>query len=457
MWSVFPKDPFRLYVERPLHSEEQQSLLFLYQPLAGAEAINLYLLMHALAEREPDAQWRHRLLLSLTGWTMDVWLQARHRLEGLGLLRSYAEEGETRCMHYRLQLPLSPRQFFASDVLAVMLLNRLGEPQYQQLQQMLCRRFPDVPASLKEVSRAFHDVYSPLSPNDLRQAETLTTPPPDDTEPEVPLGDWSFDVTYMRSRVGAVFGLDKHWNRQTETRLLQLARLYRLTEDELARLIQEHLFARDAFDWEQFRREVVRWAQSRAAVAAESQVQDQPPQEQELAGLTDAQRHMQDLETISPYALLYAYSDGAKVADSDLRLVHSLLEEYKLKPGVVNVLIEYVMFTNNYKLPKALVEKIASHWKRLRIETVADAQALCRKEHQMYRNWPSKGSERKRTAPAAGTEPRTHRRVQPLPQSVREQLMAPDTTPPLSDEQRRLQQEKEARALELLKALGELK
>ncbi len=452
METVFPNDAFRLYVERPLHSAERQSLLLLYQPLAGPEAVNLYLLMHTLAEQALEERWRHRLLLALTGWTMDRLVQARHRLEGLGLLRSFTDKTEERLMHYRLVLPLEARQFFSSDVLAVMLLNRVGEPQYQWLQRTLYGQVLDTPPdSWKEVSRSFHDVYPPLTKNDLLQAETLTAGPPEEAEPEVPLGDWSFDVMYMRSRVGAVFGLDKHWNRQTEARLVQLARLYRLTEEEMARLIQEHLFARDAFDWEQFRRDVMHWVQGRTVVPSTRSPQSQT----EASGLTDAERHMQDLENISPYALLYAYSDGAKVADSDLRLVRTLLEEYKLNPGVVNVLIEYVMFTNNYKLPKPLVEKIAGHWKRLRIETVADAQELCRKEHQMYRRWPAK-NERKKGAGASGSGPRASGRVQSLPSAVRKQLAASAEPPPLSAEQMRLQQEKEARALELLKALGEL-
>jgi len=454
MWTVMPNDSFRVYMDRPLHADEQQSLLFLYQPLAGPEAVNTYLLLHALAERKPDEQWRHRFILSLTGWTMDEFLQARHRLEGLGLMRSYAEAGEARRMHYRLVLPLEPRQFFASDVLAVMLLNRVGEFQYRWLHHALCPRRPDVTAGeWTEVSRSFHDVYPPLAPGDLLQADGMAEMSEDGTEPELPLGDWPFDALYMRSRVGAVFGLDKHWNRQAEERIVQLARLYRLSEDEMARLIQEHLFARDAFDWEQFRRDVVNWAQKRVRIVP---MQKNERLSREKSALSNAERHRQDLESISPYALLYAYSDGAKVADSDLRLVKSLLEDYKLNPGVVNVLIEYVMFTNNYKLPKSLVEKIASHWKRLRIETVADAQALCRKEHKMYRDWPAKGGGRKKSAAPDEAGQRNTRRIQPLPSSVREQMAASGENESLTAEQLRLKQEKEARALELLKALGEI-
>ena len=66
----------------------------------------------------------------------------------------------------------------------------------------------------------------------------------------------------------------------------------------------------------------------------------------------------------------------------DLRLIESLLTDMKLKPGVVNVLIAYILKINNQKLSKNYVETIAGQWKRLNIETVEDAMRLSEKEHK---------------------------------------------------------------------------
>ena len=62
--------------------------------------------------------------------------------------------------------------------------------------------------------------------------------------------------------------------------------------------------------------------------------------------------------------------------------VESLLLDLKLTPGVVNVLIDYVLKVNNQKLNKNYVESIASQWKRLGIETVEEAMNACKKEHK---------------------------------------------------------------------------
>ena len=51
-----------------------------------------------------------------------------------------------------------------------------------------------------------------------------------------------------------------------------------------------------------------------------------------------------------------------------------------LKPGVVNVLIDYALRVNNNKLNKAFIETIAGQWARLGIETADAAMNQASKE-----------------------------------------------------------------------------
>lgn len=55
---------------------------------------------------------------------------------------------------------------------------------------------------------------------------------------------------------------------------------------------------------------------------------------------------------------------------------------FKMKPGVVNVLIDYVLRVNNQKFTKSYVETVASQWSRLNIETVEEAMRVAEKEHK---------------------------------------------------------------------------
>ena len=87
-------------------------------------------------------------------------------------------------------------------------------------------------------------------------------------------------------------------------------------------------------------------------------------------------------ENTTPYNFIKSkYKDG-RVLDRDLNLIETLLIDLKLTPGVVNVLLDYVLKTNNQKLNKNYIETIASNWKRLGIETVPQAMQACIKEHK---------------------------------------------------------------------------
>ena len=77
-------------------------------------------------------------------------------------------------------------------------------------------------------------------------------------------------------------------------------------------------------------------------------------------------------ETLSPYQFLNAkYNDGTPT-NRDKMLLESLLVEQKLNPGVINVLIDYVLKINNNKLNRNFIETIASV-KRLNVRTVEEA------------------------------------------------------------------------------------
>lgn len=79
---------------------------------------------------------------------------------------------------------------------------------------------------------------------------------------------------------------------------------------------------------------------------------------------TKEEQLIKQLETISPRQLLIEISGGAEPSMSDLQLIEEVMFQQKLLPGVVNVLIYYVMLRTDMKLSKAYVEKIASHWAR---------------------------------------------------------------------------------------------
>ena len=90
-----------------------------------------------------------------------------------------------------------------------------------------------------------------------------------------------------------------------------------------------------------------------------------------------------------------------------------MIRHYGLPPGVVNVLLEYVLLKYDYKLPRNLVEKIAGHWKRLGISSVEEAFEQAKKEE-----WEMK----KKKQPRSSHTQKSRKKPEKLPHTLQMQM-----------------------------------
>ena len=96
-------------------------------------------------------------------------------------------------------------------------------------------------------------------------------------------------------------------------------------------------------------------------------------------------RVIYSFENTSPYDFLKKSYGNTEPTNRDKKLIESLMLDQKLNPGVINVLIDYVLKVNNKKLNKDYIETIVGQWKRLKVETVVDAMEVCKKEHKKFK------------------------------------------------------------------------
>ena len=95
------------------------------------------------------------------------------------------------------------------------------------------------------------------------------------------------------------------------------------------------------------------------------------------APMTKKAKLIYQFETTTPHDFLALKYGGVEPTKQDLMILEYLLVELKLNPGVVNVLIDYVLKINHNKLTRAFIETIAGQWCREKIETVEDAMNQC--------------------------------------------------------------------------------
>ncbi|MBD9085102.1 Replication initiation and membrane attachment protein, partial [bacterium] len=95
-------------------------------------------------------------------------------------------------------------------------------------------------------------------------------------------------------------------------------------------------------------------------------------------------------ETTSPYDFLASKYNGARPSKADLNILEYLLLDMNLNPGVVNVLVDFVLKINHNKLTKNYIEGIASQWAKSKIETVEDAMKIAEEEYKLRKKCRTK-------------------------------------------------------------------
>lgn len=93
---LIPIDRYTVSASGLLHEYDRKVLTFLYQPLIGSACFSLY--MTLWAELEENRLWSesssHHILMNLLGINLKDIHEARLKLEGIGLLKTYVKTEE---------------------------------------------------------------------------------------------------------------------------------------------------------------------------------------------------------------------------------------------------------------------------------------------------------------------------------------------------------------------------
>ncbi|WP_027414767.1 replication initiation and membrane attachment family protein [Aneurinibacillus terranovensis] len=492
-----PNDRYIIQVKRPISSAELGYLVHLYQPLLGVLPIALYqtLYHHVSLANFSSTAGLHRGLMVSMGTSLDVIIKARHKLEAMGLLDTYRLEvaGEY-ILEYLLSPPYSPDLFFNDDTLSIMLLNRVGKQHYRGLRRRFSTSVEKPPASAtrERITKGFDEVFYHLSPSEITlEPGTETDSFFREVEKENMLDAFQeearADRTYQSTTVDFALLealLPKSLKKEDlftpivcET-LQELAFLYQFTDLQLAYFLQDETIylADHSIDVAVLRRNAKEWFRhmnggQAPRIYAVDEIPEFKPEAEGASKVkpvrTREEEHNRMLASLSPLQLLSYYHNGARVAPSDQKIVEELLEEYKLPYGVVNVLLEYIMLTQEKQLPKALIYKIAAHWKRMDIRTVEEAQKLAK---QLYSEHKGSAGQTGRGKAEGGKTPARSRssqhktaRKDDIPPLIRDQLarqkeMERHSSAASAQESADEEYEKTKESIhELLKAMGEIK
>lgn len=377
--NLLPADTYIVKNNTILNNEDRNLLISFYQPIIGATAINLYFTLwsHLDDSQILGSEYTHHFLMTSMGIKLSDILESREKLEAIGLLKTYVKKGSINNYIYELYSPLDIHEFLANPILMNALISNIGKKEFKKLVEIVT--LPKIELSnYEDVTCLFSDVF--------KVEKTLEF---NENLPNIKKVNKLDIIVNSKNDLNNILALIpeemlniKTITGDTKELIYKLAFIYDLDDKTLSELIRNSCNEKKMIDKNKLRINCSNYYTFENKGKSPKLIyKNQPEYLRTKANDTSKKsKIIYTFETTSPYDFLVGKNKGVKPSKSDLQIVEMLLIDYKLNPGVVNVLIDYVLRINNNKLTKNFVEAIAGQWRRSKVETVEDAMNISKKE-----------------------------------------------------------------------------
>lgn len=378
--TILPADTYTVINKTVISDSDKKLISMLYQPIIGYTAVSLYFtLLDDLDKLEimSNDLTHHHLMATMQLKLEDIVI-AREKLEATGLIKSYIKKGNINHYVYLIYSPISAHDFFNHPILNVVLYNNLGKKEYEKI--MNYYKIPRVNLKdYEDITSSFDEVFTSIKGNVLEISNDITKR--DSNNIRINKG---IDFNLLISSLPDSMINEKCFSKDIKELINALSFTYNLDTLTMQNLIRDSINEKGLIDKTLLRKSCRDYYQFESGGNLPTLIYNrQPDYLKKPAGDNSKWAKMvYTFENLTPYQFLKAKYKGAEPTSRDKRLIESLLIDQKLNPGVVNVLIAYVLKINNEQLKKSYVETIAGQWKRLNIETVEDAMRITEKEHK---------------------------------------------------------------------------
>ncbi len=394
-YTILPADTYIVINKTILTDKDQKILSLLYKPIIGYQAISLYeTLKNDLDNKEfSSIELNHHHLMSIMQLSLTEILQAREKLEAIGLIKTYIKEGTTNNYVYSLYSPLSSEEIFNHPILNVVLYSNLGKEEYNKLLSIF--KVPKISLSeYDEITSSFDQVFTSVEKKSFDLNIELNKYNSNDIN--ISKG---IDFDELISSISKNEYNSKTFDKTNKQLINNLAFSYNLKTYELSGLVRDSLNEKGFIDKEKLRKSARNYYQFEHDNNLPTLLYKKQPEYLKKPEGDNSKwaKMVYTFENLTPYEFLKAKYKGAEPTDRDKKLIESLMNDQLLSPGVVNVIIAYTLKTNDEKLTKAYVETIAGQLKRLNVETVEEAMRVTEKEHKKLNKLTNKNTTPKKT------------------------------------------------------------
>jgi len=383
-YNILPADTYVVINKSIINNEDRKILNMLYQPIIGPLPIMLYFSLWSDLDKLEllSEEYTHHHLVTNMHLSLGEIVDAREKLEAIGLLKTYYREGTINNYVYELYSPLSVSEFLNHPILNIVLYNNTGKKEYEKIVNYF--KIPRVNlSSFNDITVKFSDKFTSVP---LTSFEVINDNVRKINKLKLDINT-NFDFEFLASSFPKNVDVNRILTKENRELILNLSFIYDIDAMKMQNIIKGCFNERGTINKEELRKSCRNYYKFDHGGVLPSVVSNVQPEylRKPIGDNSRRAKMIYTFETITPYELLCSKNNGAEPTKRDLKLVEDLIIDYSLKAGVVNVLIDYVLKTNNNKLTRTLVETIAGQWQRLKIETVEDAMSLAEKEHKKYK------------------------------------------------------------------------
>ena len=378
--TILPADTYTVINKTVLNDSDRKLVTMLYQPIIGYTAVSLYYTLIDDLDRSEvmSHDLTHHHLMATMQLKLDDIVIAREKLEACGLLKTYYKAGNINQFVYLIYSPMSAHEFLNHPILNVVLYNNLGKKEYERIVNYF--KIPHI--NLKEyedITSSFDQVFTSTRGNVLEVSEEIRK-----RENHQPILDKGIDFNMLISSIPSSMVNERCFSKDVKDLINALSFTYQLDTLAMQGLVRDSLNEKGMIDKTLLRKSAREYYQFEHNGDLPTVIYNKQPDylKKPAGDHSKWAKMVYAFENLTPYQFLKAKYKGAEPTDRDKRLIENLLIDQKLNPGVVNVLIAYVLKINHEQLKKSYVETIAGQWKRLNIETVEDAMKTAEREHK---------------------------------------------------------------------------
>ena len=378
--TLLPADTYKVINKTILNEYDKKVIIDLYQPIIGPIALSLYFtfISDLSINNSLSRDYTHHHLMIVLKNGLDVIKQARNSLESVGLIKTFVKVDENLNDYvYEIYSPLNPSDFFNHPVLSIILYNNIGEKEYGYLKEYYKKPYINM-SEYKDISNTLNKTYVSISNFNQNSYEMSTK-----EILGVNMGE-NVDFDLIISSIPKNIISDKAFNKKTRELINNLSFVYDIDNLRMIDLIRLSIDNNGMINKEKLVGNVRKYYDFNNNGNLPTLIYRTQPEylKQKYNDNSNRGKMLYVFENTSPFEFLMGKYRGVKPTSRDLKLLEYLAVELKMKPAVINVLIDYILRINDNKLNRSYVEAIAGGWIRSNITTASAAMERAEKEHK---------------------------------------------------------------------------